>query len=492
MTEMSIYKDIAERTGGDIYIGVVGPVRTGKSTLIKRFISDLALPNIESEFLKERARDELPQSASGKTVMTTEPKFVPEEAVKIMIDDNAYFNLRMIDCVGYIVPDALGHFENGEPRMVMTPWSEETMPFEQAAEMGTRKVINDHSTIGLLVTTDGSIGEIPRENYIAAERRVATELKEINKPFIVILNSMHPNAQTTLSLAAELESEYGVSVIPVNCLELDERNIKDILANLLYEFPIKELNFVTPGWFESLDDTHSLKQRLFSVMNEFAGAISKVGDVHTYSGRLNLPDDGIEASVNDISFGEGAVNIDIKIPNKIFYEILGEKSGFQVNDDKDLMEILSRLSDIQKKYEKVAEALESVNETGYGIVTPTIEDLTLEEPEIVKQAGGYGVKLKASAPSIHMIKADIKTEVSPIVGTERQSEELVRFLLNEFEEDPTSIWESNMFGKTLHELVSEGLNSKITHMPDDARLKLSETLQRIINEGSGGLICILL
>lgn len=492
MPDYSIYKDIAERTDGDIYIGVVGPVRTGKSTLIKRFIADLALPNIKSEHIRERARDEMPQSASGRTVMTTEPKFVPEEAVTINLDENSSFNLKMIDCVGYIVPDAIGHIEEGVPRMVMTPWSAEAMPFEQAAEIGTRKVINDHSTIGLLVTTDGSIGEIPRRSYLEAEKRVANELKAIHKPFIIILNTTDPSSQESISLAKSLQEEYGVSTIPVNCLEMTESDIKDILRTVLYEFPLREVKFTFPGWFDSLEEDHPVKQRVISAMYSFAGKVRKVGEIKQAVESVSLPEEGISGSVASLELGKGSAVIEMSVPDKLFYKILGEKSGFEINDEKDLFGILTHLSEVQKEYGKVSEAIKEVRETGYGIVTPSMDDLKLEDPVIVKQAGGYGVKLKASAPSIHMIRANIETEVSPIVGTERQSEELVKFMLKEFEEDPKKIWDSNMFGKSLHELVNEGLNTKLTHMPEEARTKLSETLQKIINEGSGGLICILL
>lgn len=492
MPDYSIYKDIAERTDGDIYIGVVGPVRTGKSTLIKRFIADLALPNIKSDHIRERAKDEMPQSASGRMVMTTEPKFVPEEAAAIDLDENSSFNLKMIDCVGYIVPDAIGHIEEGEPRMVMTPWAENALPFEEAAEIGTRKVINEHATIGLLVTTDGSFGEIPRTNFLDAEKRVANELKAINKPFVVVLNTTSPRSKEALSLAEELEREHGVAAIPVNCLEMTEGDIKDILKTVLFEFPVKEIMFSFPPWFDSLEDEHPVKQRMFSALHAFAGKVKKVGDLKQKIGLLSLPEDEIAASGLKTELGKGGAEITLTIPDRLFYQILGEKSGFEISDEKDLFDILTKLSRVQKEYGKVSRAIEEVKETGYGIVSPSMEDLKLEEPVIVKQSGGYGVRLKASAPSIHMIKANIETEVSPIVGTERQSEELVRFMLKEFEEDPKKIWDSNMFGKSLHELVNEGLNTKLTHMPDEARTKLASTLQRIINEGSGGLICILL
>ena len=492
MTDLGIYADIAGRTGGDIYIGVVGPVRTGKSTLIKRFIEYLVLPNIEGEFVRERARDEMPQSASGRTVMTTEPKFIPEEAVRIELDENASFRVKLIDCVGYIVPGAIGHIEDNAPRMVMTPWSENPLPFEEAAEMGTRKVINDHSTIGLVVTTDGSIGEIPRDSYLSAEKRVVDELKAINKPFIVVLNSSNPQSIQAQELANELEQSYDVPVIPINCLEMSDSDIKEILKNVLYEFPVSEIKVAMPSWVDVMEDSNALKQSLYEEIARCAAKLNRVGEIKDAFDSFSVEDEGVTARLDSLNLGEGSARIEIKIPDRIFYAVLGEKSGFEIEDEQSLLRIMSDLASVKRNYDKVSAAIAQVNEYGYGIVTPSIEDLKLEEPEIVKQPGGYGVKLKASAPSIHMIKANIETEVSPTVGTERQSEELVKFLLKEFEEDPKKIWESNMFGKTLHELVGEGLNSKLSHMPVDARLKLSETLQRIINEGSGGLICILL
>lgn len=491
MTDTGIYGDIAVRTGGDIYIGVVGPVRTGKSTLIKRFTENMILPNIEGDFLRERAKDEMPQSASGRTVMTTEPKFIPENAVTIPLDDNTQCRVKLVDCVGYVVPGAMGLIEDGKPRMVMTPWAEEPVPFEQAAETGTRKVINDHSTVGVLVTTDGSIGELPREAYEDAERRVVNELKAINKPFVAVLNCLHPNAAASRTLADELEERYDVPVLAMNCREMGEGEIKDILKGLLYEFPVREIRVATPAWIDVLDDDDNLKQNIHSDIRECVRGIKRVGEIRdaaeSFSG-----DEGISARLAKLDLGSGSAKIDIVVPDKLFYAILGEKSGFEIENERELFTIMRELADTKKKYDKVASAIDDVMNDGYGIVMPSIDDLTLEEPEIVKQPGGYGVKLKASAPSIHMMKADIETEVNPIVGTESQSEELVSFLLKEFEADPKSIWESNMFGKTLHELVSEGLNSKLAHMPDDARMKIAGTIKRIINEGSGGLICILL
>lgn len=490
MTDTGIYSDISTRTGGDIYIGVVGPVRTGKSTLIKKFTEALILPNIDSDSMRERAKDEMPQSASGKTVMTTEPKFVPETAVSIPLDEGAECRIKLIDCVGYIVPGAMGLIEDGQPRMVMTPWSESPLPFEAAAETGTRKVIEEHSTIGIVVTTDGSIGEIPRESYIEAEKRVVSELKAISKPFVVVLNSAAPHSAQAQTLASELENEYDVPVLALNCTEMNETDIKDILRSVLYEFPIREVRFSLPAWLDILEDGNALKESVLSEIDACARSISRVGEVNDAVSAFSGED--VRAKLDRLDLGSGSASIDVRVPERIFYGILGEKSGFEIENERELLKIMTELADVKRKYDRVASAIDDVMNDGYGIVMPSIDELTLEEPEIVKQPGGYGVKLKASAPSIHMMKADIETEVNPIVGTESQSEELVSFLLKEFEEDPKRIWESNMFGKTLHELVNEGLNSKLSHMPDEARAKIAGTIQRIINEGSGGLICILL
>ena len=491
MTQTSIYSDIAERTGGDIYIGVVGPVRTGKSTFIKRFMDTLVLPGIEDEYSRDRARDELPQSAAGKTVMTTEPKFIPNEAVELHLG-NASFRVKMIDCVGYIVPGALGHTENDAPRMVMTPWSDEPMPFETAAEIGTRKVINEHSTIGILVSTDGSIGELPRESFAETEKRVVNELKAQNKPFVIVLNSATPSSAESLDLAQSLEDEYGIPVALVSCPELDENDIRKILELVLLEFPIKELRFELPRWMTCLDASHPLKEELFSEIAALSEKISKVGEIGKSFAKFGETDYGSSINLAEIDLSNGRAILDVKIPESSFYKIVYDRTGFEIDSEEALMSVLTELSDMKKSYEKFAQAIKQVTETGYGIVTPSVDDLTLEEPEIVKQPGGYGVRLKASAPSIHMIKADIQTEVSPIVGSEKQSEDVVKFLLKEFEENPASIWESNMFGKSLHELVNEGLNAKLAHMPEDARMKLADTLRKIINDGSNGLICILL
>lgn len=492
MTQSSIYSDIAERTGGDIYIGVVGPVRTGKSTFIKRFMDTLVLPNINDDYSRERARDELPQSAAGRTVMTTEPKFIPNEAVELQLDGNASFRVKMIDCVGYIVPGAMGHLEDEKPRMVMTPWSETPMPFETAAEIGTRKVINEHSTIGILVTTDGSIGELPRESYIEAEKRVINELKAQNKPFVIVLNSANPSSEEAVALAVDMEETYEVPVALVSCPELDEQDIRKILELVLLEFPIKELRFDMPEWMICLDSSHALKKGLLSDIASLSEKVSKVGEVGKTFSSLYEDEYGACVNLESIDLSNGKALLTVSVPEKSFYRILSDKTGFDIDGQESLISVMSELADMKKNYEKFMYAIDQVTNTGYGIVTPSVEDLTLEEPEIVKQPGGYGVKLRASAPSIHMIKADIETEVSPIVGSEKQSEDVVKFLLKEFEENPASIWESNIFGKSLHELVNEGLNAKLAHMPNDARMKLADTLRKIINDGAGGLICILL
>ncbi len=490
--EHSIYKDISERTGGDIYIGVVGPVRSGKSTFIKRFMQTVVLPNIEDGYSKERARDEMPQSAAGKTVMTTEPKFVPDEAVEIRIENNISMRVKMIDCVGYIVSEALGTLENGQERMVNTPWQNEPMPFVQAAEYGTEKVIKDHSTIGMIITTDGTIGEISRQSYIPAEERVVAELKEIGKPFAIVLNSAHPDAEESIALAYELEEKYQAPVALVNCLELDFEDISRILELVLHEFPVTEITLSLPTWISSLENIHPIKASLESTINTFANQISKVGDIKKASESL-LENEYIKSyEINDINLGTGEAKISLKFPDSLYYSVISEMSGFEIPSEEELIKLLKELAIMKSQYERVAEALSMVNEKGYGIVMPTIDELHLEEPQIVKQNGGYGVRLCASAQSIHMIRANIETEIKPIVGTEQQSEELIKYMLNEFEEDPSKIWNSNMFGKTLYELVNEGLHTKLEHMPDESRAKIGETLERIINEGSNGLICILL
>ena len=492
MTNSSIYKDIAERTGGDIYLGVVGPVRTGKSTFIKQFMDKLVLPNISEDYLKERANDELPQSSSGRTIMTTEPKFIPEKGAQITVDDNASFNVRLIDCVGYIVPSALGYIEGDEPRMVMTPWFEEPVPFNMAAEIGTRKVINEHSTIGLVITTDGSISDIPREEYAEAEERVICELKAINKPFLMLLNCMYPSSEEAKETARLLGEKYSVTVLPVNCLELNEDTIKDILAHILYEFPVKEICITYPRWINSLPLTHWLRSDITDKIKTMAEKVKVLRDVDGFVKAFKNQDNITLASVNHLDLGQGVAKIELHTKSSLFYKILCETTGLQINDEQELMENISSLASMKKEYSRVKDALEEVEATGYGIIMPDTDELKLEEPEIVKQGGRYGVKLRASAPSIHLMKANITTEVSPIVGSEKQSEDLIMYLLSGFEEDPVKIWDSNIFGKSLHDLVNEGLHTKLARMPIDARMRVQETVERVINEGCNGLVCILL
>lgn len=492
METKSIYKDIAERTQGDIYVGVVGPVRTGKSTFIKRFMDTLVLPHIENEAMHDRAVDELPQSSAGRTIMTTEPKFIPENAVEVHLPDNASFSVRMIDCVGYIVPASLGYIEGDGPRMVHTPWFSEEIPFQQAAEIGTKKVIEEHSTIGLVVTTDGSISDIPREDYKEAEERVIAELKALHKPFIVLLNCTYPQSDSAQVLAAELTANYGVPVLPVNCLELTETDIKEILTQVLFEFPVREISVDFPSWLVSLPSDHWLRSAVYTAVNQAAQQMSLVRDVTILTDSLKQCEYITDARVSKMQLGKGTAWISVSMENSLFYKVLSEKTGMEIDSEQGLIAKMCELSEICREYQKLKCALDEVEATGYGIVMPTIDELKLEEPQIVKQGGRYGVKLSASAPSIHMLKANIQTEVAPIVGSESQSEDLVKYLLKEFEEDPKKIWDSNIFGKSLNELVNEGLRNKLFHMPGDARMKLQETLERVINEGCNGLICIIL
>lgn len=492
MENIGVYEDIRARTDGDIYVGVVGPVRTGKSTFIKNFMDLLVIPNIENSYKRERARDELPQSAAGRTIMTTEPKFVPNEAIEITIGDNLNLKTRLADCVGYLVNNAIGYMEEDVPRMVKTPWSDEEIPFEEAAEIGTRKVITEHSTIGILVTTDGSITEIPREDYVEAESRVVSELKALNKPFVIVLNTNNPHSDETQNLAKELEEKYNVSVIPTDCTNLSTDDINNIFGRILYEFPVERININFPGWIDGLNYEHELKQELFKEIKDAFKDITTIKTINTGISRIKQTEIIVKTTIDKIDLGTGSVSIEITLNNNLFYKILTEITGIEIKNEADLFTTMENLANVKKEYDKVSMALQEVRQKGYGIVMPSMEELILDEPEIVKQGSRFGVKLKARAPSIHLIRADIETEVSPIVGSEKQSEELVNYLLSEFENDPKKIWESNIFGKNLHELVNEGLQNKLYRMPEEAQGKLQETLERIVNEGSGGLICIIL
>ncbi len=492
MEETNIYRDIAKRNNGDVYIGVVGPVRTGKSTFIKKFMDTLVIPNMTNVYQAERTRDELPQSAAGRTIMTTEPKFIPNEAIEITPGDNASMRVRMIDCVGYIVDESLGYQEDGEPRMVNTPWFDYPIPFNDAAELGTKKVICDHSTIGLVITTDGSFSEIPRDSYLDAEKRVIGELKAINKPFIVLLNSADPDSSDARATAMEIENAYDVSVMPVNCEQLDAKDIKEILNKILMEFPLSEIEIQIPCWLKRLHSDHVLVQSVYENIRNAVGDAVNLRDIDRVVNEMNTPEYIKKAYSENIDLGQGNVKIELEFTDDTFYKILSECSGAKIQNDEELLSELTELSKMKAEYEHIREALESVRTTGYGVVSPKSDEMVLDEPKIIKQGGRYGIKLKACAPSIHMMRADIETAVSPIVGTIKQSEELVEHLLAEYEEDPTKLWESNIFGKTLNELVNDGLKNKLERMPEEAQAKLRETLERIINEGSGGLLCLIL
>ncbi len=487
-----ILNDIAERTGGDIYLGVVGPVRTGKSTFIKRFMELMVLPNIKDVYERERAKDELPQSGAGKTITTTEPKFVPNEAIEINTQSGLTMKVRLVDCVGYAVAGALGYEEDEEPRMVRTPWFDYEVPFEEAAEIGTRKVIADHSTIGIVLVTDGSISDIPRNNYVETEERVISELQELRKPFIVILNSIHPNDKETMELAAELSEKFNVSVMPLDCAKMNIEQIYSVLEEVLYEFPVQEVNIRLPLWIEELEEEFWLRQDMEDAIREILSGIKKVRDIENAIGKLSEVANVSYVSLDEMDLGTGIASIEVTVPEELFFQSLSEVSGFAVEGNHDIIRLMKDLSFAKKEFDKVAAALDEVKQSGYGVVTPHLEEMILEEPELIRQGSRFGVKLKAKAPSLHIIQADITTEITPIIGTEKQCEELVRYMLDEFEEDPAKIWGSNIFGKSLHDLVREGIQNKLHRMPENAQHKLQDTLQRIVNEGSGGLICIII
>lgn len=487
-----LYRDIAERTDGDVYIGVVGPVRTGKSTLITRMMEKLVLSAMTPGPRRDRISDELPQSASGKTIMTTQPKFVPSEAVSVTLGDQATVRVRMVDSVGYMVEGALGTEEDGAARMVHTPWYDYDIPFDQAAEIGTRKVIADHATIGLVVTTDGTIADLPRESYTAPEERVVQELKQLGKPFIVVLNSRTPDDAGTQQLREKLSERYQVPVMALNAKEMEQEDILAVFEQVLFQFPLREIRINAPGWLDALDENHWLVKHVLDTVLEGAESLSRMRDHVDFAQAFAQSPytDGLQG--DGIDLGQGRLRYNLPLKDGLFNRILGEECGTEIRGDAHLLQLMKELVAAKTEYDHVADALKSVRETGYGLVTPSMSELTLQEPEIVQQGSRFGVKLKANAPSLHMIRVDIETEVSPVVGTEKQSEELVRYLLEEFANDPQSIWNTNFFGKSLHELVREGLSNKLMRMPADAQEKVQETLSKIINEGNGGMICILL
>lgn len=491
MEKFEVYNDIKTRTGGVLYLGVVGPVRTGKSTFIKKFMDNLVLPVMKDKNEKERTKDELPQSGNGKTIMTMQPKFIPAEPAEIELDGCVSMKVRLVDCVGYLIDGVSGHVENGMPRMVKTPWSDEEMPFEKAAEIGTYKVISEHSTIGILVTTDGSITDISRVSYLSAEERVVKELKAAKKPFVVVVNTKNPEDEKVLKMCSVLEEKYATPVVPLDVLNLNIDNINMILEKVLSEFPITKINFSMPDWMRTLPYESPLISGIVAEIGNQTSGISKISEACKLK-NLFAESENLSAVVSKVNLGDGSIDVDISANQELFYKILSETCGADISDDFKLMSYVSELSVAKKQYDRLKAALESVDETGYGVVLPSIEEMKLEEPEIVKRGSNSGVRLKASAPSLHIMKVDVETEVIPAVGSAWQTEELGSYLLNEFENNPQGIWETNMFGKPLSALVREGINGKLQMLPEEAQIKMRKTLSKIVNEGKGGIICVLL
>jgi len=492
MDSYSIYEDIAKRTNGDIYVGVVGPVRCGKSTFITNFVNKLVLPNIDDKYNKTRTIDEMPQSADGKTIMTTQPKFIPNKAVDIVVKDTVKLSVRLVDCVGYMVDGAEGHEENNKPRLVKTPWNNTAIPFEEAAEIGTRKVITEHSTIAIAMTTDGSFTDIKRESYVKAEEKIVKELKISGKPFVLIINTKNPDSEETIELKNQLNEKYNVPVLALNVALLDNEDVDRIFENILQEFPLTSLRVKVPQWIQALPYEDEIVQAIVKETKELVNNVNKVGEVDVTKTIFNDSEMFEPLTISEVVMGEGVAKVEVVAKPNLFYKVLSRQCGEEIKDDFELVTYIKQLSIAKTEYDKIKEALQQVEETGYGVVSPRVEEMSLEEPEIVKQGSRYGVRLKASAPSLHLMKVDVQTEINPIVGTEQQSEDLVKYLLKEFESNPQEIWETNMFGKSLHSLVNEGLNNKIVQMPIEAQKKMRKTLSRIVNEGKGGIICILL
>ena len=485
----NIYADIAARTGGNIYIGVVGPVRTGKSTLVKRIMESLVIPGISDPYRKERARDELPQSGSGKTIMTTEPKFVPEEAVEICPDGATRLRVRLIDSVGYMIPGAVGAEEEGVPRMVTTPWYDEEIPMTQAAELGTKKVMADHSSIGLVVTTDGTITDIPREDYVEAERRAITDMRRTGKPFLVVINSRNPEGQAAQDTARYIREQFGVEPMVVDGQTLDAEGIGRMLRSLLYTFPMAELRVYLPRWLDALEKNHPVKESLYQALLQQAGQIQNLGQAQTALAPLEELPEVQSYTLRGIDLAEGIVSVAIALPETLYYEILSSKAGVPIESDAELLGLLMELAKIKQEYDKISDALASVKATGYGVVMPAAGEMKLEKPEVIRKGGAFGVKLKAGAPSIHMVRVDIDTEISPMVGDEKQSRDLIDRLTGE---DPEKLWQSNIFGKSVYDMIQEGLTAKLVQLPEEVRVKFRSTLTRIVNEGATGLICLIL
>jgi len=485
----NIYQDIAQRTGGNVYIGVVGPVRTGKSTLIKRIMEQLVIPNIEDPHRRERARDELPQSGSGKTIMTSEPKFVPEEAVEVCPDGKTRMRVRLIDSVGYMVEGAVGAEEDGVPRMVTTPWYDHEIPLTQAAELGTKKVMDGHCSIGLVVTTDGTVTDIQRQDYVEAELRAIRDMRATGKPFLVIVNSRNPLGEASRQVQQEIERSCGIRPVVADCQSLDTEGIASLLRALLYTFPMEQLQVHLPRWMDALENGHPVKTALYQALREKAETIETLGQAESVLAGLGELEQVQHYSLQGVDLSDGTVVCTIAFPDTLYYEILSSRAGMSIENEGQLLSLLTQLSAVKAEYDKISSALSSVKATGYGVVMPTAEEMKLETPEIVRKGGAFGVKLKAGAPSIHMVRVDIDTEISPMVGDEKQSRDLISYLTGE---SPEKLWESNIFGKSVYDLIREGLNAKLVQMPEDVRGKFRGTLTRIVNEGATGLICLIL
>lgn len=492
MEKYQIYEDIQTRTNGDIYLGVVGPVRVGKSTFISQFMQKMVIPNIENQNVKQRAIDELPQSADGKTVMTTQPKFVPNEAVKISVADKINLKVRMIDCVGYLVSGAMGTTENDKPRLVKTPWSDEEMPFEKAAEIGTKKVIEEHSTIGIVLTTDGSVTDIERANYVSAEERVVGEMKACGKPFVMVLNCKNPNSNDSKKLAQNLAEKYDCQVVAMNVAEMKDQDVDKIFEKVLLEFPVKSIKVNMPKWLQALSFSNPIIEEIVKEVKNFGNNVRKIGDAKKDTVVFTESDSFDPITFSNVEMGEGVIRFDVVPKENLFYKVLSDECGFEIHDDYELVSYIKNLAVAKVEYDKLKDALDQVEQTGYGIVVPSKNEYTLESPEVVKQGGKYGVKIKASAPSLHIVKVDVQTEVTPLVGTESQSQDLVSYLSEKFENDPDGIWDTNLLGKSLYSLIDDNIGAKILAMPADAQRKMKKTLGRIINEGKGGVLCILL
>lgn len=490
MRNTDIYQNIAVRTGGDIYLGVVGPVRTGKSTFIKRFMDLMVLPRIEDSDEKNRTVDELPQSAQGKTIMTTEPKFIPKEAVTVQLEENLPVRIRLIDCVGYLIDGVNGHMEDGRERMVKTPWYEQEIPFAKAATIGTEKVIREHSTIGVVVTTDGSFTDIPRENYLPAEERTVEELKKIGKPFVILLNTPRPYASPAADLAREMSSKYQVTVLPVNCEQMKTEDVRDILQQVLYEFPVARMEFFLPRWVEMLDSDHPVKA---AAVSEVSGILEAAGKIRDVIDRKWEPEHGEIAAVEceQIDPAEGAVRFRIQVGEDLYYRNLSELTGVPVRNEYEMITLFRDMAKQRQKYEKVGAAVDSVQSTGYGVVSPSVGEISVEEPVLMKHGNKYGVRVKATSPSIHMIRANIETEIAPIIGSEEQARDLIEYI-KENQDDSDGLWKTNIFGKSIGELVEDGIRRKITMMDEESQQKLQDTMQKIVNDSSGGLVCIII